>query len=126
MPLNRRGSVSTRLRVWLYRRSTPRNVRRSASETSAPGVSAIGGHTAADRQGAKRRSSRAAVSRDLRETRECTHKGWALGGDRFREQVEVLGQRRAASKGVAGLERKIIASDPVDVEYRTQLDALYP
>lgn len=37
---------------------------------------------------------------DLAEIRACTHKGWALGGERFREQVEALGQRRAASKGV--------------------------
>jgi putative transposase len=26
--------------------------------------------------------------------------GWALGSERFREQVEALGQRRAAPKGV--------------------------
>jgi REP-associated tyrosine transposase len=42
---------------------------------------------------------------DLREIRECTHKGWALGGERFREQVKALTQRRAASKGV-GRPRK--------------------
>jgi hypothetical protein len=42
---------------------------------------------------------------DLSAIRECTHKGWALGGERFREQVEALTQRRAASKGV-GRPRK--------------------
>ncbi len=64
------------------------------------------GRTAAERQGAYRQLFRAAVSgNDLREIRECTHKGWALGGDRFRDQVEALAQRRAASKGV-GRPRK--------------------
>jgi putative transposase len=64
------------------------------------------GRTPADRQGAYRRLFRAAVSgNDLREIRECTHKGWALGGERFREHVEALTQRRAASKGV-GRPRK--------------------
>ncbi len=42
---------------------------------------------------------------DLAEIRDCTHKGWALGGERFRDAVEALGQRRAASKGV-GRPRK--------------------
>jgi len=37
---------------------------------------------------------------DLGEIRECTHKGWALGNERFREQIEALGRRRATSKGV--------------------------
>ncbi len=59
------------------------------------------GHNAVDRQGAYGQLFRAAISgNDLREIRECTHKGWALGGERFREQIEGLGQRRAASKGV--------------------------
>ncbi len=42
---------------------------------------------------------------DLAAIRDCTHKGWALGGERFRAEVEALGQRRAASKGV-GRPRK--------------------
>ena len=64
------------------------------------------GRTAADRQAAYRKLFRAAVSgADLSEIRECTHTGWALGGERFREQIEALGQRRAASKGV-GRPRK--------------------
>ncbi|MCU0973251.1 MAG: transposase [Burkholderiales bacterium] len=59
------------------------------------------GRTAADRQGAYRQLFRAAVSRsDLAEIRDCTHKGWALGDERFRQQVEARGQRRAASMGV--------------------------
>lgn len=51
---------------------------------------------------------------DLAEIRDCTHKGWALGGERFRSEIEVLGQRQAASKGV-GRPRKgdKIVSDPI-------------
>ena len=64
------------------------------------------GREAVDRQGAYRQLFRGAISgSDMRDIRECTHKAWALGGDRFREQVEALGQRRAASKGV-GRSRK--------------------
>jgi putative transposase len=64
------------------------------------------GRTAADRQATYRQLFRAVISgADLSEIRECTHKGWALGGERFREQIEALGQRRAASKGV-GRPRK--------------------
>jgi putative transposase len=59
------------------------------------------GRNEADRQSAYRELVQSAVpGNDLAEIRECTHKGWALGGERFREQIEVLGQRRAASKGV--------------------------
>jgi len=39
---------------------------------------------------------------DLAEIRDCTHKGWALGGERFRAEIEALGQRQAASKGWGG------------------------
>jgi putative transposase len=42
---------------------------------------------------------------DLAEIRDCAHKGWALGSERFRDAIEALGQRRAASKGV-GRPRK--------------------
>jgi putative transposase len=42
---------------------------------------------------------------DLAAIRDCSHKGWALGSERFEEQIEVLGQRRATSKGV-GRPRK--------------------
>ena len=64
------------------------------------------GKNAADRHSAYRQLFRAALSGDDRKKiRECTHKGWALGGERFREQIEILAQRRAASKGV-GRPRK--------------------
>ena len=42
---------------------------------------------------------------DLAAIRDCTHKGWALGSERFRDAIEALGQRRAKSKGV-GRPRK--------------------
>jgi putative transposase len=65
------------------------------------------GHAATERQGAYRALFETAISDiDLKEIRECTHKGWALGNDRFREQIEALGQRRATSKGV-GRPRKV-------------------
>ncbi len=43
---------------------------------------------------------------DLAAIRECTHKGWALGGASFRAEIEALGQRRTVSKGV-GRPRKV-------------------
>ena len=42
----------------------------------------------------------AIAAHELTAIRDCTHKGWALGGERFREQVEALGQRRAVSLGI--------------------------
>lgn len=44
---------------------------------------------------------------DLTQIRECTHKGWALGGVGFTEQIEALVQRRATSRGV-GRPRKSV------------------
>ena len=65
------------------------------------------GRNATDRQAAYRQLFRAAIPKDEpKEIRECTHKGWALGGERFREAVEALGQRRATSMGV-GRPRKM-------------------
>ena len=37
---------------------------------------------------------------DLKQIRESTHKGWALGSQRFVDEIERLGKRQAASKGV--------------------------
>ncbi len=59
------------------------------------------GRKAIDRQGAYRQLFKAAISNnELKEIRECTHKGWALGNEHFKEQIETLSQRRAVSKGV--------------------------
>ena len=60
----------------------------------------------ADRQKTYRALFDTAIDQgDLAEIRDCTHKGWALGGERFRAEIEALGQRQAASKGV-GRPRK--------------------
>jgi putative transposase len=59
------------------------------------------GRNKAERQSAYRELFKAAISgHDLAEIRECTHKGWVLGTERFKDQIETLGRRRAASKGV--------------------------
>jgi len=59
------------------------------------------GRSAAERQGAYRQLFRAALSgQDLKAIRESTHKGWALGRERFQRGIEALAQRRAVSKGV--------------------------
>ena len=64
------------------------------------------GRSHPERQRAYRELFRIAITEpDLVDIRECTHKGWALGSERFKEQIETLGQRRAASKGV-GRPRK--------------------
>ena len=55
-----------------------------------------------DRQEAGRREAYRALFKseldasDLKAIRESSHKGWALGGERFRTLVEELGNRRAA------------------------------
>jgi putative transposase len=48
---------------------------------------------------------------DLAEIRDCTHKGWALGSERFRDAIEALGQRRATSKGVGRPRKREIKDD---------------
>jgi putative transposase len=66
------------------------------------------GRDEADRRVAYQQLFQTAISiNDLLEIRECTHKGWALGGDRFREQIEALGKRRATSKGVGRPRKKV-------------------
>ena len=59
------------------------------------------GRDDADRREAYQALFATAIDRgDLTAIRDCTHKGWALGGERFRAEIEALGMRRAASKGV--------------------------
>ena len=66
------------------------------------------GQSEQDRQAAYRQLFQAVIAdNDLKKIRECTHKGWALGDERFREQIEKLGKRRASSKGV-GRPKKAI------------------
>ena len=64
------------------------------------------GRSASERQSAYRQLFRADIPNiELKEIRECVHKGWVLGGARFRAQIERLAQRRASSMGV-GRPRK--------------------
>ena len=37
---------------------------------------------------------------ELTQIRDCTHTGWALGGDKFKQEIETRTQRQASSKGV--------------------------
>jgi hypothetical protein len=79
------------------------------------------GQSEPERQLAYRELFRAAIAdADLAAIRDCTHKGWALGSERFKEQIEALGQRRAASKG-AGRPRKEENRDPVDTVHDLRL-----
>ena len=34
---------------------------------------------------------------DLAQLRDCTHKGWALGGDKFKQAIETRAQRQVRS-----------------------------
>ena len=64
------------------------------------------GRDAAERQKAYQALFASAINQDdLAAIRDCTHKGWALGGERFRAEIEALGQRQTASKGI-GRPRK--------------------
>lgn len=59
------------------------------------------GHNAEERQSAYRQLVKTDLpGGDVAQIRECTHKGWALGSQRFVEEIEVLAKRQAASKGV--------------------------
>jgi putative transposase len=65
------------------------------------------GRSEAERQYTYRQLFESLISdNDLAEIRKCTHKSWALGGEQFKKQIEVLGQRRTSSKGV-GRPRKV-------------------
>jgi putative transposase len=46
---------------------------------------------------------------ELAQIRDCTHKGWALGGDKFKAEIEKRAQRQASSKGVG--RPRVIAAD---------------
>ena len=65
------------------------------------------GRTAQERQEAYRQLFKAAVPKDdLTAIRDFTHKGWALGSERFTKKIEALTQRRSVSKGV-GRPKKV-------------------
>jgi putative transposase len=59
------------------------------------------GQTSAAREAAYQQLFDASIAEDaLREIRERTHSGWALGDAAYQQRVESLTQRRAASKGI--------------------------
>jgi putative transposase len=42
--------------------------------------------------------------------REASHKGWALGNEKFQREIEALSSRRATSLG-KGRPRKVVEAD---------------
>jgi putative transposase len=46
------------------------------------------------------------ASADLKQIRDSTHKGWALGSARFKDAIELLSKRQATSKGL-GRPKKV-------------------
>ena len=68
------------------------------------------GLTDSERQAAYRQLFKADLStHDLAQIRECTHKGWALGNQRFIEEVERLTKRQATSKGIGRPKKELLA-----------------
>ena len=66
------------------------------------------GSDAITRQAAYRQLFRETMpEQELTTIRDATNKGWALGSDRFAAEIEALGQRRAASKGL-GRPKKVV------------------
>ena len=54
-----------------------------------------------DRRAAYRALFKTAINKaDLAAIRDCTHKGWVLGSEKFKSQIEALTQRQVSSKGV--------------------------
>ena len=54
-----------------------------------------------DRSAAYRALFKTAISKaDLAAIRDCTHKGWVLGSEKFKAQIEALTHRQVSSKGV--------------------------
>jgi len=72
-----------------------------------PKYACLGPEDAVRREAYRALFSAAIDPLDLGAIRDCTHKGWALGGERFRAEVETLVRRRAGSKGV-GRPRKAL------------------
>ena len=63
----------------------------------------------ADRSAAYRALFKSAIGKtDLSAIRDCTHKGWVLGSEKFKAHIEALTQRQVSSKGV-GRPRIVLA-----------------
>ena len=71
--------------------------------------------SAAARLSSYRALFKAAIGKqDLAQIRDLTHKGWALGGDKFKAEIETRAQRQASSKGV-GRPRAVAVEDYIRV-----------
>ena len=56
---------------------------------------------AQDRSAAYRSLFKTVINKaDLAAIRDCTHKGWVLGSDKFKAQIDEMTQRQVSSKGV--------------------------
>jgi putative transposase len=66
------------------------------------------GGTAEERQAAYRALFKARIPEaTLSEIRDATNKAWALGNDRFRQEIEKLAERQAAPKSKGGDRRSV-------------------
>jgi putative transposase len=65
------------------------------------------GQTAVERQLAYQQLFRTEItSADLAQIRDSTHKGWALGKEKFQAAIELLSKRQAVSKGIGRPRKK--------------------
>ncbi|HEY8855886.1 MAG TPA: transposase, partial [Rugosibacter sp.] len=72
------------------------------------------GFDAIERQAAYQALFHSAVAADdLAAIRDCTHKGWALGSEEFKAQIEKQGKRQAASKGVGRPRKPVVSNNRV-------------
>ena len=73
------------------------------------------GRDADSRRQAYRRLFRAAMKEtDLKAIRESLHQGWALGDDRFRDEIALLSERRAALRPYATGDRGKTRDDDIN------------
>ena len=49
----------------------------------------------------------ALLSGDLKQIRESTHKGWALGSQKFIDEIEQMSKRQAVSKGIGRPKKEL-------------------
>lgn len=68
--------------------------------------------TTGERLSAYQSLFKAAIARDeLASIRDCTHKGWALGSEKFKAAIETRSNRPASSKGVGRPPVPVVEND---------------
>lgn len=73
------------------------------------------GQTEEERQGAYRSLFRGTMpERELRAIRDATNKGWVLGDDRFKAQIEAKTGRRTVPQGRGGDRRSVVYKEAKD------------